>query len=126
MAFVRWRGRCSQLIATIYQDGRSKKITLANLPGFYVFESTKRHVTEKFPQIKVDWAAVDRALAQGPPGILKKDTPTQHLIWADIEHCLREWAECAEKTSTSDATYLRTAADVLTRWRMEFYWENQA
>jgi hypothetical protein len=42
MAFVRWRGRYSQLVATVYEDGRSKKITLANLPGLYVSEATKR------------------------------------------------------------------------------------
>ena len=126
MAFVRWRGRCSQLIATVYENGRTKKIALANLPDFYVSEITKREVTEKFPQIKVDWVAVDRALAQGPPDVLMKNTPPEHLDYAAVEHYLRQWADCAEGAKLiSDATSLRIAAGVLTRWRGEFYWENQ-
>jgi hypothetical protein len=126
MAFVRWRGRSSQLVATVYEDGRSKKVTLANLPGFYVSETIKREVAEKFPHIKVDWAAVDRALAQGPPGILKSSTPPEHLTWADIEHHLRCWAACAESANRiGDATRLRIAAEVLTKWRTGFYFENQ-
>lgn len=125
MAFVRWRGRSSQLIATVYEDGRSKKITLANLPGFYVSEGIKRQVAEEFPHIKVDWAAVDRALAQGPPG-MKKSTPPEHLDWADVERHLRHWAAHAERANRGDATCLRSAAEVLTRWRAQFYWENQA
>jgi len=124
MAFVRWRGRSSQLIATVYEDGRSKKVTLANLPGFYVSEGIKQQVAEKFPHIKVDWAAVDQALAQGPPGILKENTPPEHLDWAGVEHYLRKWAACAEaENRLGDATSLRTAADVLTRWRVKSYWQ---
>ena len=65
MAFVRWRGGCSQLIATVYEDGRSRQITLANLPDFYVSENTKHHVAQKFPKISVDWSTVDRELARG-------------------------------------------------------------
>lgn len=126
MAFVRWRGRSSQLIATVYEDGRSKKVTLANLPGFYVSEGIKRQVAREFPHIKVDWASVDRALAQGPPGINKKGTPPEHLDWADVEHHLRQWAACAEaENRLSDAASLRRAADVLTSWRANFYWQNR-
>ncbi|NLN83952.1 MAG: hypothetical protein GX138_06280 [Firmicutes bacterium] len=126
MAFVRWRGGCSQLIATIYEDGRSRQITLANLPDFYVSESTKHHVAQKFPKISVDWAAVDRKLARGPSGLLKESTPLKHLDYAVVEHHLRQWANEAEMAKRgNDATSLRLAADALTRWRAEFYWSNQ-
>jgi hypothetical protein len=123
MAFVRWRGRSSQLLATVYEDGRSKKVTLANLPGFYVSEATKRDVQERFPHIKVDWASVDRALAQGAPGT-KKTIPPEHLDWASVEHCLRKWASHAE--DPEDVKTLLQAAEILTRWRVEHYWESHA
>jgi|YelNatPaOPRAMG01_1025707.scaffolds.fasta_scaffold94170_1 hypothetical protein len=125
MPFVRWRGRCAQLIATVYRDGRSKKLTLACLSGFYVSPNTKRYVAENFPGIKVDWVAVDRALAQGPPGILKNSTPPEHLDWATIESRLRTLAARADKEGqTDDATILYKAADVLTGWRAYFYQKN--
>ena len=126
MAFVRWRGGCSQLIATVYEDGRSRQITLTNLPDFYVSESTKHHVAQKFPKINVDWVAVDRELAKGPSGSLKESTPQKHLDYADVEHYLRQWANEAETAKRGkDVTSLRIAANVLTRWRAEFYWSNQ-
>jgi hypothetical protein len=127
MAFVRWRGCCAQLLTTVYENGRSKQIVLARLPEFYASDLTKMRVAEKFPRVKVDWEAVDRALAQGPPsGVLKQDTPSEHLDYAAVEHYLRQWAEEAEKAGLGgDATKLRIAAGVLTKWRNDFYWANQ-
>lgn len=126
MAFVRWRGCSAQLLATVYENGRSKQIALARLPEFYASDLTKMRVAEKFPHIRVDWEAVDRALAQGPPsGVLKRDAPPDHLDYAAVEHHLRQWAKEAEKAGLGgDATKLLTAANVLTKWRAEFYWAN--
>ncbi|MEM0138965.1 MAG: hypothetical protein QW100_04530 [Thermoplasmatales archaeon] len=125
MPFVRWRGRCAQLIATVYKDGRSQKITLACLSGFYVSPNTKRYVAENFPGIKVDWVAVDRALAQGPPAILKTSTPSEHLDWATIENRLRTLAARADKENLAhEASCLYKAADILTGWRAHFYQGN--
>jgi hypothetical protein len=125
MAFVRWRGQYAQLVATVYDAGWYRKITLAGLHDFYASDLTKLRVAEKFPHIKVDWEAVDRALAQGPPGILKKNILPEHLDMAAVEHHLRKWADDAEAAKlTGDATDLRIAAGVLTRWRAESYWEN--
>ena len=125
MAFVRWRGRCCELIATVYENGRSKKITLANLQAFYVPEWIKKKVAVNFPGIKVDWLAVERALAQGPPAILTKSTPPEHLDMATVEHYLRKWADdISKKNRIKKANDLRTAADVLTEMRAEFYWAN--
>jgi len=99
---------------------------LASLSEFYASELTKRRVATKFPRIKVDWEAVDRSLAQGPPpGILKQNTPTEHLDYGAIEHKLREWADEAEGANlVNDANSLRIAAGVLTSWRAKFYWDN--
>lgn len=126
MAFVRWRGCSAQLLTTVYENGRSKQIVLARLPEFYTSDLIKMRVAEKFPHIKVDWAVVDRALAQGPPsGVLKQDTPPEHLDYAAVEHCLRQWADEAEKAGMdNDATKLFMAANVLTEWRNDFYWAN--
>jgi hypothetical protein len=125
MAFVRWRGRCCELIATVYENGRSKKAVLANFHEFFVDKWTRQAVAEKFPGIKVDWLAVDRVLAQGPPaGPTRKKTHDQ-LDMDAIEHHLRKWADDAEKANrTKEAGYLRVAANILTGIRAEFYWAN--
>ena len=127
MAFVRWRGSSAQLLATVYENGRSKQVTLASLPEFYVSDLTRMRVAEKFPEVKVDWLAVDRSLAQGPPsGILKQDTPPEHLEYATVEHHLRQWAEDADRANLgNDATKLCLAAEVLTEWRARFYFDNE-
>jgi hypothetical protein len=67
MAFVRWRGKYVQLVATVYEDGRYRKITLASLHDFYASDLTKRRVAERFPHIKVDWEDVDRRLLKDNP-----------------------------------------------------------
>jgi hypothetical protein len=125
MAFVRWRGRCCELIATVYENGRSKKIILTKLPEFYVAEWIKKEVADRFPGIKVDWLAVNQVLAQGPPAILTKSTPPEHLDMATIEHYLRQWANGAANTNhQKEADCLRVAANILTEMRAEFYWTN--
>ncbi len=123
MAFIRWRGRCAQLLATAYVDGRSKQITLTNLTDFYITETTKHFVEEKFPNIKVDWVAVTRSLAEGPPNSLQKKTPTEHLDMAVVEQYLRKWA--SEAKVANHANRLYDAAGVLTEWRASFYRENE-
>ncbi len=123
MAFIRWRGRCAQLLATIYIDGRTKQITLTNLPEFNIPEATKHYVAKKFPDVKVDWVAVTRLLAEGPPDILKEKTPTEHLDMAVVEQYLRKWA--AEANETAHAHHLYASAAILTEWRAEFYQKNE-
>ena len=123
MAFIRWRGRCAQLLATVYVDGSSKQITLTNLPGFYITEDTQHYVAEKFPDIKVDWVAITRSLAEGPPNRLKEKTPTEHLDMAVVEQSLRKWAH--ETKVAYHAHRLNDAAAVLTEWRASFYRENE-
>jgi len=123
MAFIRWRGRCAQLLATIYVDGRSKQVMLTNLPQFYVPEATMHHVAEKFPDVKVDWVNVTRMLAEGPPTSLKEKTPAAHLNMAEVEQYLRMWA--AEAKVAKQAQCLNDAAGVLTDWRARFYRENE-
>jgi hypothetical protein len=125
MAFVRWRKRCCELIATVYENGASKKIILANIHDFYVPEWVKQEVAQKFPNIKVDWLAVDRAVARGPRNFLTKDTPSEHVDMATIEHYLRKWADDLTKTKRpKEADYLRTTAYILKEMRSEFFCTN--
>lgn len=51
MAFVRWRGTCAELLATVYENGRSRQILLANLPGPYASLGTRLQVTKEHPDI---------------------------------------------------------------------------
>lgn len=68
MAFVRWRGNSAELLTTLYDQGRSRQVRLACLGGAYSVDPLVRAtVAERFPAIRVDWEAVDRALAEGPP-----------------------------------------------------------
>ncbi len=123
MGFVRWRGRCAQLLATAYEDGRSKQVTLARLSEFYVPESTKRDVEKKYPDVKVDWEKISRSLARGPPDIMKSKIPDKHLDMAEVENYLRAWA--AEAIDKNDSNSLNLAASVLTKWRAELYQANE-
>jgi hypothetical protein len=104
-------------------DGRSKQITLTNLPGFYITEATQHYVAEKFPDLKVDWVTITRSLAEGPPNSLKEKTPTEHLDMAVVEQSLRKWAHEAEVANHAHRLY--DAAAVLTEWRASFYRENE-
>lgn len=119
VGFVRWRGRCAQLLATVYEDGRSRQITLAKLSEFYVPETTKRDVEKKYPDIKVDWAEISRSLAKGPPDIVKSKIPDKHLDMAEVENYLRVWA--SDSIDKNDSKILKLAANILTKWRAEFY-----
>src|SRR5665648_384036 len=101
MAFIRWRGRCAQLLTTVYVGGRSKQVMLTNLHGL----------------------SITRSLAEGPPRILKEKTPTEHLDMAVVEQSLRKWA--SEAKVASHAQRLYDAAGVLTEWRASFYRENE-
>jgi hypothetical protein len=120
MAFLRWRGRCAQLLTTIC---RSKQITLINLPDFFISEADKQHVANKFPSIKVDWVAITRSLAEGPPKVLTTKTPEEHIVMAEVEYYLRKWAETAPLLK--DASHLKAAASILVEWRAKFYQDNE-
>ncbi len=115
MAFVRWRGHCAQLLATYYQDGRSRQLCLANLhAGYAVPLGLRTQVAQSYPAIPVDWAAIDRALAAGPPGSPVLTTAQQ--TWLAVELQLRAWAQ-EPMDYPSDRHALEVAANVLTRWR---------
>jgi len=115
MAFVRWRGNNAALLATVYKQGASRQILLANLDsGYGVSESVRRYVTENYPDIHVDWNAINTAMAHGPTG--SAPLTKAQLDFLTVENLLREWThnpcpfpqECME---------LLRAAEVLKNWR---------
>lgn len=115
MAFVRWRGNCAQLLATLTVDGRPRQRLIANLHGAYrTTPALWAQVAEAFPTLTVDWAAIDRALAEGPPTSIPP-RPIQRQ-WADTAHQLTVWA--VEQTADPrECRILQAAAEVLTHWQ---------
>ena len=69
MAWVRGRGRCAPLLATVDVDGRSRPVCLAHRRGAYRVAPTLRiAVTTASAPLRIDGAARNRALAAAPPG----------------------------------------------------------
>ena len=115
MAFVRWRGHCAQLLVTEYREGRSHQRCLANLRGAYAVPVTLRaEIRQQYPELRIDWAAIDRALAAGPPQA--QPLSPQQISWLDVESQLRAWAEGAQGYP-HERSQLQQAADVLLHWR---------
>ena len=113
MAFIRWRGPRAPRLATVYQDGRSRQVVLANLGGAYAVPTGVRaHVAAAFPTIRVDGAAIDRALVVGPPG--SPPLTAAPWTWVTAAAALRDWARRA--AIPSDRSRLELAAHVLTTW----------
>lgn len=115
MAFVRWRGNCAELLATVYDQGRSRQILLANLRGAdAVSASQQALITHRFPTLAINWSAVNQALAVGPPGSAPL-TPAQHDRW-QVEDALRGWAQHPDLWP-DERRALQAAAAALTAWR---------
>ena len=118
MAFVRWRGACAQVLATVYDRGRSRQELLSNVhSGYHVPETLRADVAARFPAVTVDWNRVEVALAQGPPGTPPL-TP-QAWDWLEVEQALRAWAQEDPGLLPADAATLRAAAQVLTNRRAQ-------
>lgn len=118
LAFVRWRGNRAALLTTVYDQGRSRQVQLANLgEGYAIASEVRDAVATRFPGIPVDWDAVERALAEGPPVQRAAAVPHERVQWFEAEQQLRGWATRAEPHHHQHAARLRAAADVLALWR---------
>ncbi len=117
MAFVRWRGPCAELLATVYDRGRSRQILLANLHGAYdVSLSLQETIMQRWPGLTINWSAINETLALGPPST-PAPTPKQRT-WLDVANLLRCWAD-AEARYPQERRDLYTAADILTVWHAQ-------
>ena len=94
---------------------------LACLGGAYSVDPLVRAtVAERFPAIRVDWEAVDRALAEGPPHEKTQTAagvPNDRLDWLELERRLHYWAAMIESRDAEDAQRLRAAAALFASWR---------
>ena len=113
MAFVRGRGHCAQLLATVYEEGRSRQVVVSAIPeAGWLTPGRREYIATRWPPLRIDWAAVDRALAAGPPG--SPPPSPQARTWGETATALREWARTAEHPG--DRTALELAARVLVQW----------
>ncbi|MDA8217377.1 MAG: hypothetical protein M0Z94_07135, partial [Dehalococcoidales bacterium] len=116
MAFVRWRGNCAELFASVFENGRSRQILLANLTGTYASVGVRQQVAREHPDIHVDWLAVERALARGPKAARQPEPPLSIL---QAETLLRGIAQqlMSDRPTPREAFQLMDAADILTALR---------
>ena len=112
MAFVRWRGNCAELLASVWDQGRSRQILLANLSAPYASLGVRQQVAREHPDIHVDWLAVECALARGPQFATIPD-PAMTIL--EAESVLRGLAQrlAPNHGMTREALLLLDAADVL-------------
>lgn len=123
MAFIRWRGRCAQLLATVYQDGRSKQIRLLTMPEFHITPHMQELVEQAHPAIRIDWDKIHRDFAKGPPMHLVSPMPEEHQEMAIVENRLRKWSRAM--TEWKDAKILLDAAILLVNHRSRYYFDNE-
>ncbi len=118
MAFVRWRGNCAELLTTVYENGKSRQILLANLWTDHADDQIREQVARQHPQIRVDWLAVERTLAHGPKAKPASEPP---LTILQAENLLRTIAQelTADGLMPWQANRLNSAADVLTSLRSD-------
>ena len=121
MAFVRWRGHCAELLTTVYERGRSRQLRLALLPPHHADAEVRAEVAARFPDVSVDWEAVDVVLARGAPADQAERAadgwPDDPLEWCHLQRRLHYWAALTETRQPSQAQILRAAAAILSQWR---------
>jgi len=116
MAWIRWRGQTAHLMITEWVQGKSRQRYLASLGGAYAVSGSVRATIEaRYPDVAIDWAGIDQALAAGPPG----NAPLSPLAWdwSQVEHQLREWAATGPAVFPNERGTLLAAAAVLQAWR---------
>ena len=112
MAFVRWRGNCAELLTTVYENGKSRQILLANIPQDYAAGWVREQVATNHPNVRVDWLAVERVLSRGPKANPHPEPPLPLLQTEDL---LRTIAQrfLGDGIDAWEAKRLNDAADIL-------------
>jgi hypothetical protein len=118
MAFVRWRGNCAELLTTVYENGKSRQLLLANLWTDHASDQIREQVARQHPNIRVDWLAVERTLARGPKA---KPAPEPSLTILQAENLLRTIAQELRTDGLMPwaSDRLNSAADALTAMRSD-------
>lgn len=108
MAFVRWRGNCAELLASVWDQGHSHQILLANLSAPYASLGVRQQVAREHPGIRVDWLAVEYALARGPKFAKIPDPVEAEPVLRDLAQRL-----APNHGMTQEALLVLDAGDVL-------------
>jgi len=116
MAWIRWRGQSAQLMATVWEDGKSRQRYVASLGGDYSVPTWRRQqISARFPTLTIDWTAIQAAVVAGPPGAVP---PSDEMLdWAAVEERLRAWALTGPEGDSGERRALAEAARVLASWR---------
>lgn len=105
MAWIRWRGQSAQLMATVWEDGKSRQRYVASLGGDY---SVPRGGANK-----------SRRGSRPSPSTGRRFRPPsdEMLDWAAVEERLRAWALTGPEGDSGERRALAEAARVLASWR---------
>ncbi|MCY0892595.1 MAG: hypothetical protein OWR52_03685 [Acidibacillus sp.] len=84
MAFVRWRGETAQILASVWQDGKSKQVRVCSLPPSQrtITLGLKEIVAKEVPDVAIDWDAIQTELDAGPQGGDYMRIAVQLSMWA--------------------------------------------
>jgi len=116
MAFIRWRGNSAALLATVYEQGRSRQVLLAALGGGYAIPNgIREYVTARYPDMSIDWHRVNEAMAKGPQSA--PPLSNTQLSYLEVEQRLREWASQLITPYSGEKRQLLDAANVLSNCR---------
>lgn len=116
MAWIRWRGSTAHLMVTDHHAGKTTQRYLGSLGGAYAASlSDRARIAERHPDVVVDWAAIDDALAAGPPG--SRSLTAEEWDAARVEHQLRQWTTTLTNLQPRERNTLTAAAAVLQLWR---------
>lgn len=116
MAWIRWRGATAQLMATVWDQGKSRQQYLGSLGAEYtVPPHRRRQITARFPTVPIDWDAINRTVAAGPPGTPPLDRTV--WTWAEVEWQLEAWSQTGPVGDVYEQRALQAAAMVLRHWR---------
>ncbi len=116
MAWIRWRGNMAHLMITDHHAGKTTQRYLGSLGGAYAVTASERaRITNRHPDVVIDWSAIDDALAAGPLG--SRPLTAEEWDAARVEHQLREWTITIADLQPMERQTLTAAAAVLQLWR---------
>ena len=114
MAYLRFRGNTTQLLATVWQDGRNKQIVLLNLRGaMSITKNMREVVAANFPDVSVDWPEIERALIAGPPSVNPETELLKEI--AQVAQRLYDWSLRPGLTTVDEKKLLVDTALLLSK-----------
>lgn len=112
MAGMRWRGSIAPLMVTDHHADHTPQRYLGSRGGAYAASlSDRAPIAERHPDVVVDWAVIDDALAAGPPG--SRSLTAEEWDAARVAHPLRQWTPTRTDLPPRERHTLAAAAAIL-------------